>query len=414
MARTVAGLPEGTRLTDFISLGALAAKFPLATIHRILEETGRQSQRQRQLPAHVMVYYVIALALYMQVSYGEVLRCLVEGLEWLGFRVERLRKTGRSGISQARRRLGPEPMRQLYSEVVEPIATPQTRGAWYRDWRVVSLDGSTLDVADTQSNEQAFGRPGSTQGRSGFPQIRFVALAENGTHVLFSAQVGGYTSGETTLAQDVVLRLTPGMLCLADRGFFSHKFWKETASTGADLLWRIQKMIPTPCVQRLEDGSYLSRIHASAKDRARDRNGINVRVVEYRLDGAKDPNTLYRLITTILDPEAAPAEELAALYQERWEIEGAFDEFKTHLRGRKIVLRSKSRDLVLQEFYGLMLAHFAVRSLMHDAALKADVDPDTVSFTHSLRVACRKMALHISTPPPKKERLLPGDARRDP
>lgn len=409
MARTVAGLPEGTRLTDFISLGVLADKFPLNTIHRILEETGRQSQRQRQLPAHVMVYYVIGLALYMQVSYGEVLRCLVEGLEWLGFPVQRLRKTGRSGISQARARLGPEPMKQLYAEVVEPIATPQTRGAWYHDWRLVSLDGSTLNVADTESNEEAFGRPGTAQGRSGFPQIRFVALVENGTHVLFSAQVGGCRSGEHALAQDVVSQLGRGMLCLADRGFFSHKFWKLSASTGADLLFRLQKMIVTPCVKRLEDGSYLSRIYPSAKDRARDRNGTDVRVVEYRLDGAKDSGTLYRLITTILDHEAAPAEELAALYQDRWEIEGAFDEFKTHLRGRQIVLRSKSRDLVLQEFYGLLLAHFAVRALMHDAALKADVDPDTVSFTHSLRVVRRKLPRYVSTPPSEEETPLSGD-----
>ncbi|MCP4304208.1 MAG: IS4 family transposase [bacterium] len=399
MARTAAGLPEGTRLTDFISLGALAGRFPLTTIHRVLEETGRQSQRQRQLPAHVMVYYVIGLALYMQVSYGEVLRCLVEGLEWLGLPVQRLRKTGKSGISQARMRLGAEPMRRLYTEWVQPIATPETQGAWYRRWRIVSIDGSTLDVADTEPNERAFGRPGASRGRAGFPKIRFVTLAENGTHVMFSARVDAYTVGENTLAREVLAQLRAGMLCLADRGFFSYALWKLATSTGADLVWRARQDQVLPCISRLEDGSYLSRIYPSAADRERDRNGIDVRVVEYRLDGAKDATTLYRLLTTILAPEAAPGEELAALYHERWEIEGAFDEFKTHLRGRQIVLRSKSPELVLQEFHGLMLAHFAIRSLMHEAALKADVDPDTLSFTHSVRVVRRKLPRYVSIPP---------------
>ncbi len=410
MARTVAGLPEGTRLTDFISLGALAGRFPLTTIHRILEETGRQSQRQRQLPAHMMVYYVIGLALYMQVSYGEVLRCLVEGLDWLGLPVQRLRKTGKSGISQARMRLGAEPMRRLYTELVQPIATPETTGAWYRGWRIVSVDGSSLDVADTEPNERAFGRPGTGRGRTSFPKIRFVALAENGTHVLFSARVDAYTVGENTLAREVLAQLTEGMLCLADRGFFGYKLWKQASSSGADLVWRVREKQVLPCARCLADGSYLSRIYPSVADRDRDRNGIDIRVVEYRLDGAKDATTLYRLVTTILDPEAAPGEELAVLYHDRWEIEGAFDEFKTHLRGRQIVLRSKSPELVRQEFHGLMLAHFAIRSLMHEAALKADVDPDTLSFTHSVRVIRRKLPRYVSIPPSGAENPPSSDS----
>lgn len=409
MARTAAGLPKGTRLTDFISLGALAGRFPLKTVNRVLEETGRQSQRQRQLPAHVMVYYVIALALYMQVSYGEVLRCMVEGLEWLGLPVRRLRKTGSPAISQARKRLGTEPMKRLYREWVEPIATPETRGAWYRDWRIVSMDGSTLDVADTESNEGAFGRPGASRGRAGFPKIRFVSLVENGTHVLFSAQVDAYTVGEDTLAREVLADLADGMLCLADRGFFSYELWQLARSNGAELVWRVRENHVLPCIRRLEDGSYLSKIYPSPADRKRDRNGVDVRVVEYHLDGAKDATKLYRLVTTILDSEAAPGEELAVLYHERWEIEGAFDEFKTHLRGRQIVLRSKSPELVRQEFYGLMLAHFAIRSLMHEAALKADVDPDTVSFTHTVRVFRRKLPRYVSIPPSGEKNPLPGD-----
>ena len=186
MARTLAELPKGARITDFVSLGVLAEKFPRTTIDRILQETGRASKRERNLPAHVVVYYVIALALYGQVSYGEVLRCLLEGLEWLGLNVRRLRGTAKSAITQARSRLGKEPLQRLYQEVVSPIATPQTQGAWYRGRRLVTLDGSTLDLADTAANEAAFGRPGASRGRSGYPQLRFVALLENGTHVLFA------------------------------------------------------------------------------------------------------------------------------------------------------------------------------------------------------------------------------------
>ena len=239
MARTVAGLPEGTRITDFVSLGVLSARIPLKKVREVLAQTGRESQRQRNLPAHVMVYYVIALALYMEVSYGEVLRCLLEGLEWLGLEVRRIRSTGRSAISQARARLGVEPLRKLYDDVVEPIATPQTKGAWYRRWRLISIDGTTLHTADTQDNDRAFGRPGASRGRSGFPQIRLVCLVENGTHVLFGAQAGSYRTGENTLAREVLARLRPQMLCIADRGFFGYGLWEHASASGAELLWRV-------------------------------------------------------------------------------------------------------------------------------------------------------------------------------
>ena len=403
MARTVAVLPEGARITDFISLGVVSQKIPLVTVHGVLAKTGRQSQRQRNLPAHVMVYYVIALALYMEVSYGEVLRCLLEGLEWLGLEVRRIRTTGRSAISQARTRLGVEPLRKLYDEVVGPIATPETKGAWYRRWRLVSIDGTTLHTADTEGNQKAFGRPGASRGRSGFPQIRMVSLVENGTHVLFGARQGSYKTGESTLAREVLSHLTAGMLCIADRGFFSYRLWKHASATGADLLWRVKKNLRLPCIERLPDGSYLSKVYASDQDRRHDRQGIVVRVIEYTLEGVEGAEPLYRLITGIVDPTQAPAEELAALYHERWEIETAFDEFKTHLRGRSIVLRSKSPELVRQEFYGLLLAHFAVRGLMHEAALKAGIDPDTVSFVHTLRVVRRKLPAYVSFPPSAKE-----------
>src|ERR671920_697292 len=201
MARAPAGLPAGIRLSDHVSLGVIAKTFPLGEVRRVLAETGRASERERDLPAHVMAYYAIALALYTGAGTREVLRCLLEGLRWLRG-AEAVRVAGRSGISQARSRLGEAPLRRLYETVVQPIATRATRGAWYREWRLVSLDGSCLDVGDTPENGAHFGTPGASRGESAFPQLRFVALVENGTHVLFGAQLGGYGDSETTLAHD--------------------------------------------------------------------------------------------------------------------------------------------------------------------------------------------------------------------
>jgi len=398
MARTVATLPVGSRITDFISLGVIAKTFPVDKVHALLQATGKTSIRQRDLPAHVVVYYVIALALYMQSSCREVLRCLLEGVQWLAPSLK-VKVAGKSGISQARTRLGWEPLRQLHDEVVQPIATQTTRGAWYRSWRLVSIDGSTLDVADDPANDEAFGRPGSSRGSSAFPQIRFVSLVENGTHVLFGTQMAGCRTSEIALAKSVLPSLQPGMLCLADRNFFGFELWNDARRTGADQLWRVKAGSRLVRNEELPDGSYLSHIYPSEKDRRHKTNGVKVRVIDYCLDGVADAEPTYRLVTTILDHDKAPAQELAALYHERWEIESALDELKTHLRGANIVLRSKTPDLVRQEFYGLMMAHFAIRGLMHEAALKADKDPDRLSFLHAVRVIRRKLPAFLAIPP---------------
>jgi len=399
MSRTVASLPAGSRITDYISLGVVAKTFPLEKIRVSLAATRKESVRERDLPAHVVVYYVIALALYMQSSYREVLRCLLEGIQWLVEPGAGINVAGNSGISQARTRLGWEPVRQLHDDVVRPVAVAATKGAWYRAWRLISVDGSTLDVAGEKGNNEAFGRPGASRGESAYPKIRFVSLVENGTHVLFGSRMADYATSEVALAKTVLPSLGKGMLCLADRGFFGFEMWKQSAATDADLLWRVRKNIHLPCEKRLPDGSYLSRIYSSQQDQRRGRNGIMVRVIEYRLEGVEGAEPFYRLATTILDHELAPAVELAALYHERWEIETAFDELKTHLRGAHIVLRSKTPDLVRQEFYGLLMAHFAVRGLMHEAALRADKDPDRLSFLHAVRVVRRKMAAFGAIPP---------------
>jgi hypothetical protein len=299
--------------------------------------------------------------------------------------------------------LGWEPLRQLHDELVRPVAKPETRGAWYRQWRLVSLDGSTLEVPDTKRNSEAFGRPHNHKGKGGFPQIRFVSLVENGTHVLFGSRMGECRSSEFALAEEALPALGKGMLCMADRLFLCHRLWTKARANGADLLWRASKSFPLPVHEHLPDGSYRSALFPNTSDRRRGRNGIPVRVIEYQLPGLAGAEPLYRLVTSILDPEQAPAQEMAPLYHDRWEMETALDELKTHLRGPRIVLRSKTPDLVRQEFYGLMLTHFAIRGLMHEAAMRADEDPHRLSYTHTVRVLRRRLPQFVAIPPSAQE-----------
>jgi hypothetical protein len=247
------------------------------------------------------------------------------------------------------------------------------------------MDGTTFDVGDTEENVRHFGRRVSSRGDSAFPKMRLLGLVETGTHVVFGAVFGGYTESEERMAEGVITSLEAGMLCLADRYFLGYDLWREATARGADLLWRVKASARFPKEKVLSDGSYLSHIRWNPHCRSTERTPIQVRVIEYRLPaldkgkpGGKG-DTLYRLATTILDAKLAPASELATLYHERWEIENSFDELKTHLRGARIVLRSKTPELVLQEGYGLLLAHYAVRGLMHEAALTRTRDPDTVS-----------------------------------
>jgi hypothetical protein len=267
----------------------------------------------------------------------------------------------------------------------------------------MSLDGTTLDVADTAENVAVFGRPGSARGHGvgAFPQLRLVGLAECGTHAITSAALGPYTTSELVLADELLGWLGPGMLCLADRGFYSFERFQRAHETEAELLWRVGSNVKLEREQALGDGSFLT--HVQRIRHGRDRHTATAaRVVDYTLEDPGLPATeqRYRLVTTMLDPDQAPATELAALYRERWELEGVIDELKTHQRGPRIVLRSKHPDGVLQEAYGYLCTHYAIRRLMHDAALKADLDPDRLSFTRGLRAARRSTRSHPGFSPP--------------
>jgi len=385
------------RLSDHISIGVLTAVFPPELVDRVVAEAGRTEQRHRLLPARVVVYYVLGLALFSQASYEEVMRNLVEGLAWADGWAQAWNVPTKAALSNARARLGPEPLKALFASVAGPLAAAGTKGAWYRRWRLMSIDGTSLDLADTAANVEEFGRPGSSRREEGgaFPQVRLVGLAECGTHALVDAAMGPCATGERALAREVLGSFEAGMLVLADRGFYGFDFWNEARASGADLLWRTKSNHVLPVDERLGDGSYLSRLYEIV-DNHRTSKFVVARVVEYALDdpGRADPDATYRLLTTILDPAAAPAAELAAVYPQRWEFETVLDELKTHQRGPRVVLRSKAPEGVTQEIYGYLCVHYAVRWLMYTVALAADADPDRLSFTRSLRVARRTTASH--------------------
>jgi len=394
-------MPLGERLSDRIAIGLLTSTFPPELVDRVVAETGRTQRRSRLLPARVVVYYVLAMCLFFGQGYEEVARLLTEGLGWVrGWRGSWQVPTT-AAITRARVKLGPEPVKALFAAVCRPMAAPTTAGAFYRGWRLVAVDGTTFDLPDTQSNVDFFGRPGSTRGsgKGAYPQARVTAIAECGTHAVFAATTGPLSIHETVMARRLFPSLGTGMLLLADRGFLGFDLWREAAATGADLLWRVKSVAVLPVVEEQPDGSYLSRIFA-ARDKNRHADPITVRVVEYTIPGQ---STVYRLITTILDPTHAPALELAALYAQRWEIETSLDELKTHQGQPGMVLRSQTPNGVEQEIYGFLLVHYAVRTLMHQAAESTGVDPDRVSFTRTLRLVRRQVTAQAAFSP-----LTPG------
>jgi Insertion element 4 transposase N-terminal/Transposase DDE domain len=399
------------RLSDLVSVGVLTRVFPPELVDEVVAASGRTERRNRTLPARVMAYFSIGMALYSEGSYEDVLGQLTDGLAWASGWSDpgsgSYRLPSKSAIFQARVRLGAEPVAGLFAAVARPIASPQTPGAWLAGRRLVAVDGTCLDVADTVENAEYFGRPGVNKGeKAAFPQVRLLALAECGTHAVFAARVGTYRESEAKLAGGLREAFAPGMLVLADRGLFSYVLWRHAIATGADLLWRIRtdKSGPQPThVRDLDDGSWLAHLRGLTPAAARREEPMLVRVIDYTLDDGRsdgrDNPTVYRLFTTLIDPDQVSAAQLAAAYAQRWEIENTFDELKTHQRGPRIVLRSKSPDLVLQEIWGHLCCHFAIRKLMNDAARHGGHDPDRVSFTTALRIVRRSVAHQGAFPP---------------
>jgi hypothetical protein len=391
------------RLSDLVSVGVLTRVFPPELVDEVIAQVGRTEQRHRALPARVMAYFSIGMALYSEGSYEDVLAQLTDGLSWASGWQERYSPPSKSAIFQARARLGAEPLAALFERVAEPLGTQDTPGVWLAGRRLVAIDGMCLDVADTPANHEHFGRPGVNKGeQAAFPQARVVGLAECGTHAVFAARIGTYPQSEATLAEQLLPRLEPGMVLLADRGFFSYALWRKAIGTGADLLWRIRtdRAGPTPVhLQDLPDGSWLAHLQQRHSAAARAAEPMLVRVIDYTIDDGRENPTAYRLFTTLTDPQEVTALDLAAAYTQRWEIELTFDELKTHQRGPRTVLRSKSPDLVRQEIWGHLCCHYAIRALMNQAATHSGHDPDRVSFVAALRITRQTLAHPGAFPP---------------
>jgi Insertion element 4 transposase N-terminal/Transposase DDE domain len=372
------------------------------------------------------VYYVIALALFFGEAYEEVMHKMVGGLRLVSAWERAWKVPTASALCQARQRLGEEPLRQLFERAAAPLATPSTIGAWLSHrWRLMAIDGVTLDLADTPDNDKEFGRPSSRTEQGGaYPQVRVVGLGECGTRAIVAADLAPIRVGERELAERLLPDVEEGMLVIFDRGFFSYDLFAQVQATGAEALFRVSSTLKLPVLQRLADDSYLSVITpkgiptptsiGQARWHAAVGQAILVRVVEYQITDRPDAET-YRLITTITDWRAALSGDLAAAYAQRWEFEIAPDEIETHQIVHSRVLRSKCPEMVRQEIWGILLAHYAIRALMVEAAHDADIDPDRLSFIQSLRVIRREADGAADFPPSQQSRrCAPPRHRRDP
>ena len=349
----------------------------------MLSRYDRAKRFCRRLPDGFMVWFVIAMGLFCRDSYRQVHR----GLRSRG----RTGTPGRSTLCEARHRIGVAPLRALAQAVVRLLGTPDTPGAYYRDMRLMAIDGFVLNIPDSPANARVFGRPKGGRASGAFPQARVLALCETGSHVLWRWVIKSIRVGEPTMARHLMRHLTRGMLLLLDRDFRNFKVVSETRSRGAHLLARVKKNQVFEPFRRLSDGSYLSKMYPATWYRRHDRKGLTVRLIEYALDDPARPGheTTHRLVTTLLDPELDPAVRLVELDHERWEEELAIDEVKTHQRERP-VLRSQTPQGVLQEIHGLLLARDLVRVLMHEAAERQGIDPRRVSFTGAIQIVrCR-------------------------
>lgn len=403
MARTKAVLGSGARLSDFLCASLLARAISPQAVHDALEAHGRNSQRVRKFPAVAGVYYCMALSLYPEAAYEEVFAVVAQGLAWASGAAEPAR-VSKVAISRMRTRIGAEPLAELVRRCCAPLAHARLQPqAFYAGRRLVAIDGSCFELPDETDNAATFGYPGSrtsVAGHAGYPQARCVVLVECATHAILGASVGPYRSGEWELCEELLPRLDAGMLCLADRGFNGYEHWRQASATGADLLWRCSDSRQLPVHKLLDDGSFLSSISPSgvSRDQAAERS-ITVRVIEYALPGDGGAQPRYRLLTTLLDAKAAPALELAALYHQRWEVESVFDELKTHLLHGRRVMRSKTPELVRQEFYGWVLAHYAVRWLLHEGAARHRLPHAELSFKGHVELLRRAQPRSGAFPP---------------
>jgi len=395
MPKAPALLPPDIRPTDIFTATNFAAVFPLTKVSEVLKECGRSTDRVRDFPNEAVVYFVMMLALFRNCAHREVFRIIADAFRQL-WNKRKISIPTASALSQGRIRVGYEPFEKLFEYLAVPVASASSKGAWFKGRRKVAMDGCLLNTDDSKENRKFFGcSKNQTKTEAGYPQTRFVGLMEVGTHLFFQAVIGGYHDGEITLAKTLVRFITRDMICLADRNFYSFDFFKDVAETGAHFVVRIQRGMKFHSEEQLADHSDIVSIYSS-DDRNKERP-LKARLIQYRVLGS---NEKVYLLTTILDPREASAHELAELYHERWEYEGALKELKTVLNASATTLRSKRPDLVIQELWGLLMTHYVIRLNMYQAALSRDLDPDELSFKHSVQVIGRSLYTATSDFPP--------------
>jgi hypothetical protein len=408
-------------LIDAIGVGVLTRLVPRELVDEVVASEGRKEIRKNKLPARVVVYFVMAMALFYGDSYEEVMRKLAGGLDYMGTWRKGWETPSPGGLCHARQRLGAKVMRKLYERVAVPCAMRSTKGAWLAGRRLMAVDGFGMEAPDSGENAEYFGYAGK-KGRGAFPFVWMAALAECGTHAIVAAEIGKDGEGEETLTRKILSSgaVEPGMLVMADAGLYSYTNFKMVIDAGADALFRVGANVELPILEWFPDGSYLSFI-ADSKEKARnsyrlrhgltkitDLPGFYVRVVDYEITDRGDGEEIITLVTNITDPEEIPAAELAAAYHERWEAELVFDELKTHQRGPGTILRSRKPELVEQEIWSLLLTHYGIRHLMREAADQAELDPDRMSFIRALRVVRRQVTGQAAFSPSETGESEPG------
>lgn len=376
-----------------VSVNVVSDVIGMETIEAVLDENGVSEQRIRKLPALLTLLLCIMMNLLTELSLTYVLVRMVRGTRFLcDINVKQLPK--KSAISRARYRLGTQVMQSLFKRVCRPIATEDTQGAFAYGFRLVAIDGTIENLADTPDNEAFFGRHHADRGAAAFPQVKAVYLCECGTHAIFDASFLPCHTSEHKGAKRILRSITANMLVTFDSGLYSFDTVSTIVQAEAQVLCRLSATLKPECVKKLPDGSYLAYIYPSDYQSRQTGERILVRIITYTIDDPNRPGhaEIHRLLTTLLDPDLYPAIKLIELYHQRWEIEITIDEIDTHQRLLDRPLRSLKPSGVIQELYGLLIAHFVVRSIMHEAALQADIDPDRLSFINSVRLICDAVA----------------------
>jgi hypothetical protein len=375
------------KFSSALTVEALSQVIPQAAITDVIAQEGVGHKRERRLTAALTIWVVIALHLYPTVAISGVLGKLARGLRFL-WPDPTIALPGDSALAARRQQIGARPLVALFKRLCRPMATATTQGAWLFGLRAVAIDGTTEDVPDTPANAAVFGRHHTARGQAAFPQLKGVYLVECGTHAVFDAGFWPCHTSERLGGFRLLRSVTNGMLVLWDRGFHDFDMVVATRQRRAHVLSRLPAHVKPVPLRTLSDGSVLAHLLPSDPARRRAGERILVRVITYRITDPALPGAgeEQRVLTTILNPRRAPAHAVACGYHERWEAETTIDEIDTHQRLVGRTLRSLTPVGVIQELYGIVLAHYAVRWLMHQAALRADIDPDRLSFVHAIEV----------------------------